>query len=433
MAEKHYDWADGEIPFIEAHSLAKHRILRRYIEIYVEVLMSNPKRERLALTLVDGFAGGGVYRQRKNDELHFGSPLILLRTVPVAEANVNRSRKKQVIVDARYEFVEKNSNTVAYLRRTIAEHCPTALSQGRVHVREGVFEDELDSIIRQISQRGRKPRAIFILDQYGYSDVPLAAVQRIFESLPNAEVFMTLAVGWISAYLSQARDAVGYMSRSMGIDECPLTVAEIEALYLQTDDESRRKQLFVQRILYETFAKKAGAAFFTPFFIMSRGSNRPYWFLHLANNWRANNEVKKLHWSLENHFEHYGGPGTNMMMLGYDPHRDGDLLAQGSFDFGSTAEKQTRAALHEDIPKRVLKRHPDGISFRQLFEATTNEMPGTESMLADVVSELVRRGDLAKIGGAGEMRRPGTRAHHDDIIRPRGQKYFDFIKDPKNR
>jgi hypothetical protein len=77
--------------------------------------------------------------------------------------------------------------------------------------------------------------------------------------------------------------------------------------------------LAIQTTLHEAFATQSGAAFYTPFFIKSGGSNRSYWFLHLANNARANDVVKDLHWKKSNHFKHYGRSGMRMLMLGFDP------------------------------------------------------------------------------------------------------------------
>ena len=61
MPRSHYEWPEGRSSHIEEHSLAKHRILREYILDYIRILTSNPKRERLHLDIIDGFAGGGTY------------------------------------------------------------------------------------------------------------------------------------------------------------------------------------------------------------------------------------------------------------------------------------------------------------------------------------------------------------------------------------
>jgi three-Cys-motif partner protein len=60
VARKHYKWIPGEQPPpLGRHSIAKHNVLRAYLEKYVAILAGRPVQERLKLTLVDGFAGGG--------------------------------------------------------------------------------------------------------------------------------------------------------------------------------------------------------------------------------------------------------------------------------------------------------------------------------------------------------------------------------------
>ena len=77
MPQKHYEWKLGDkLPEIGAHSLAKHRILRRYIERYIEIVTAISWQEQLSITFVDGYAGGGRYAHGR--ETVPGSPLILL-------------------------------------------------------------------------------------------------------------------------------------------------------------------------------------------------------------------------------------------------------------------------------------------------------------------------------------------------------------------
>jgi three-Cys-motif partner protein len=79
MNHDHHTWRIGEeLPQIRGHSLAKHRVLKAYLERYVSVLSANPRQEQLKLTLVDGFAGGGLYLDSRTKEERPGSPLIML-------------------------------------------------------------------------------------------------------------------------------------------------------------------------------------------------------------------------------------------------------------------------------------------------------------------------------------------------------------------
>lgn len=410
MGVKHYGWGGGEIPEIGPHSLAKHRILREYVQRYIQVLTARHGMEVLRMTLVDGFAGGGEYKDPRARIITPGSPLILIDAVRAAEAAVNISRTKPVKVDARYFFVEKEAAVAHHLREVLLKRGDGPKDDGVVQLLEGPFESHLDSIISNIQSRGTACRAIFVLDQYGYTAVPSSTLARIFSALPNAEIFLTLAVGWITAYLPDTQTA----AEKLGLS--PEAIAQVRATEeaLNAGETVRRPDMLaIQRILHHGFTTEVGSRFYTPFFIISRESNRPYWFLHMANSPRANDVVKTLHWELENHFQHFGGAG--LTMLGYDPLADPEHTSQFGFAFDNEARTRTLSALVADLPARIACR-PDGLPFHELHQQLCNETPATSAMIAESVRTLCEGGELSKRGGEGERRAPSTLPKGDDIV-----------------
>ena len=106
MPRKEYDWSRGPAE-LAPHSLAKHTILREYIERYIQILTRNGTLPNLRVSLIDGFAGGGEYVIRgQGGKIHEGSPLILINAVRTAVARIDAERKKPIAVDAEYIFVE---------------------------------------------------------------------------------------------------------------------------------------------------------------------------------------------------------------------------------------------------------------------------------------------------------------------------------------
>lgn len=58
-----------------------------------------------------------------------------------------------------------------------------------------------------------------------------------------------------------------------------------------------------------------------------------------------------LHWSMQNHFQHFGKAGFEML-LGFDPSRvNGSPMLP--FDFGSGAASLTHESLLIELPKRL--------------------------------------------------------------------------------
>lgn len=410
MPKKEYGWEGGNVPIIGEHSLAKHRILREYVQKYIEILTRNPRIERLKLTLVDGFAGGGIYQRSGQSALHFGSPAILIEATAAAQVEVNKVRHKPVTILPTYVFVDKNPTNIAVLEETLRKHVYPAHPGVAPTILTGVFEDKLAAIVDSIKQDGRAHRAIFLLDQYGYTAVPLSSLQLIFRELPKAEVFLTLAVGWIAAYLRDAASAREVVRNSLGV-RAEATEDEIEERLLGGDGSDVKLRI-VQKVLHDSFVKQSGAKYATPFFIVSRESHRPYWFLHLANSSKANDVVKELHWTIQNHFSHYGDAGLGM--LGFDPYRE-PVPGQLSFAFDSIAKQRTEQSLLQQLPDRIGS-YAAGVQFSDLFGAVTNETPATKEMLRAVLTMLCREGELSKYGGSGEQRRSETPVRDDDVV-----------------
>ena len=101
MAKKHYDWKNGPSA-IQQHSIAKHRILQSYLAAYFKTLACLPNQDELRLSLVDGFAGGGLYFHNDTKALIHGSPLVCLAATKEAEFKLNQNRRKSIRLDVSY-------------------------------------------------------------------------------------------------------------------------------------------------------------------------------------------------------------------------------------------------------------------------------------------------------------------------------------------
>ena len=205
MPRENHKWVPGEEPpKIRPHSLAKHRVIDAYLRRYVDVLTQNRRIPEFRLTLVDGFSGGGVYRDWKTGERQPGSPMIMLEAMRDAAIAAQEKRSKEFNLDVEYFFIEKKPTFFSYLESTLREsEFQTFLGQ-QVHLLRGNFVEQLPAILQQIRQRGRGERAIFLLDQFGYKDVPMPEIRRIFSELKNAEVILTFATDAMINYLSES-------------------------------------------------------------------------------------------------------------------------------------------------------------------------------------------------------------------------------------
>ena len=330
MGRKNHDWKIGqEPPLIRPHSLAKHRVLRSYLEQYVKVLTSNPRQEQFRLTLIDGFAGGGRYLDSRTKEERSGSPLIMLEAMEKAAQECQNERSKPFNLDVQFIFIEKDPDALAYLRETLLASRFAKLIGDKIQIVPGDFISNIAKTVEFVKQRGRANRAIYVLDQFGYVDVPFSTIREILATLDNAEIMLTLATDFLIDYLTDSPSTQKVIEKA-GLALSPAQIA--------TAKENRDWRRCIQRLLHREIVEKTGAAFYTPFFIRSADSHRDFWLVHLSGHFRARDVMVGLHWKENNCFAHYGGAGLGM--LGYDERDDSGITKQSTlpgFFFDETA------------------------------------------------------------------------------------------------
>ena len=130
-------YPDEPPPLIEEHSRAKLTVLRSYLRAYFDKLGANWNREEFKLDLVDGFAGGGTFRD--GEAIVPGSPLILLEEAESARDRLNRNRAKPLHFDCKYYFVDVEAAHTDHLRKALDER-GYPVDDEKIVVRNSRFE-----------------------------------------------------------------------------------------------------------------------------------------------------------------------------------------------------------------------------------------------------------------------------------------------------
>ncbi|WP_167284994.1 three-Cys-motif partner protein TcmP [Marilutibacter alkalisoli] len=416
-----YNWKFDIPPEIDEHSIAKHRVLRRYVENYIQILCLNPRRECLRLVVVDGFCGGGLY-QTSSGEPHLGSPLILRQALQAGRAFVQTRRVEMGMhrpfdLEATLHLNDNDADAIKSLRAQLAT-CPKNEWAPTTHVTQLDFNMAAAQLITAYKHSRRSPRIIFVLDQYGFTQTTLPVMKSIFTTFPKAEIVLTFAVDALTNFASpETRELYRRILAKTGFDE----VVSAERLTELKAEDHGAKHVIQTLLLREVFPQ-TGAAYATPFFVIPRQSRRGYWLVHLANNTRANDEMKRLHWQEHNHFMHFGAEGVGI--LAFDPVRL-DETPQYTFDFGDIAQQRTSSALHHDLPKLVHDQFSAGTNVGTLLERIANETPATRDMVQQVLFELGRTGEIEMRTQHGRQRKHVDRLQLLDEIHPRRQ-FFLF-------
>lgn len=419
MVKKAYEWsADGAPAQIAQHSVAKHEVLKAYLLEYLQTLVSSPHQDAMRVTLVDGFAGGGIYSHEDTGERVLGSPFAFLNTVREAQALMSMQRTKplQMLVD--YVFIEKHPDGFASLQKTLRDEGFGERFGTDIHLHQGGFEDHAAAIIQFIKGKSpRKGRSLFLLDQYGYSDVPLPMIRNILRELPRSEVILTFAVDSFINFVSDTPQSRKTL-QSMGIPDVfkGRSVREIKV----NEPEFR---LFIQSRLYQSLIEKTGAQYYTVFFIRTTGHG-DYWLVHLSQHPKARDVMTGVHWKSNNDFLHYGGAGIDMFqgaILRYHTRRDDDFLGQNALPFGfdDPAAEASVKALMEQLPRRI---HVDAsLTLGELFATTCNTSPADSDKYKHALARLIELKEIDAFSPEGRRRLKATTLTHADRLTPSRQ------------
>ena len=389
---------NGKPPPILPHSKAKLEVLRRYLQAYFDRLNTNRSREEFKLDLIDGFAGGGTFRD--GNTLISGSPLIMLEETKKAEEQLNQNRPKPLHIDCKFYFVEKEKAHTDHLQKTLKER-GYSVDGEHIVVRNGLFEDEIEGILNSIRQRQpRAGRSIFLLDQTGFMHVKWNLISRIFEELAAAEVILTFAVDALIRFRKEKQN-IDYLKRELQISD-----SKINEL-IQSENERGSKAL-IQRALREPIRARSGANFDTPFFICPAQSRRALWFLHLSRHPTARNVMMQQHWEIYNTFEHYGSGGLDM--LGTDALKDPDASL---FRFMNHDKLQMVEELLDSLPKELfILASAQPLTVDAFRYSISNRTAATFEHLNQVLVELYKAGEVEILGANGKPKSKSRSLRH---------------------
>lgn len=417
----HYDWVVGNPPpLLKRHSEVKHALLRNYLVEYFLTLVSMPQQEKIRLTIVDGFCGGGLYINEDGIEVP-GSPLVILEAIKEAAVlvNVRQDRRKPIQIDLELICIDECSHALAFLRKTLEQRGYGAdLAADRIRLVPGDFARHCDAAIQRAHDRSRVAgRALFVLDQYGYSAVPVVCLRDIFAKLKHAEVLLTFYIDSLINYLSEKN--LADFERSIGI-RTSLSAKEIDEV-----KQSPSWRVHLQSSLYQDLTSQCSARFFTPFFIRPERGHGDFWLLHLSQHWKARDVMAGTHWRHHNHFAHYGRPGFHMFTTGYIGKFDDEGKLQRGFDFSEMAATVSKDTMMAQIPSMLFD-GAEGMTFEQFFLQLINTTPATRSMVESTLLALNEGGDITILDETGGASRARVHLKPEHVLRLPSQRSFSF-------
>jgi three-Cys-motif partner protein len=440
MSKGGYDWELGKPPpLIEPHTIVKQNIYQNYIEQYIKTLNQNPNRQSVfKFAVVDAFAGGGLYRDANGDE-HQGSPVKIIEGIKNGKELVNLNRKNSPFkfkFKSKVFFIEKKKPVFEYLKNHLSnlEYAPE--NRDDIKIIKDNFENVYLNIVKDISdEMGKNVRSIFILDQYGYADVPFVSIRKIFDLLPNSEVILTLAVNHLIDYISDPEAEIRKETQlnmfseaepNKKIEYAKQVKNYVEKLGLDLKELQEDKASYprtyrgvIQTKLLEKLILLSNAKYYVPFFLGESGNHREMWLVHLSKHPEARSVMTNI---LHQHandkkaiISHYGE--LDLDMLGFIGQKD--IIGQPSlfenkddFNFSDKDIEKMSQAIQEDIPRRL---HGKEITFKDFYANYANHCLASKEQLLDISKYLLKLKEIEAIGKKGKPRR--SHMELSDIIR----------------
>ncbi len=167
---------------LDPHTLAKHRIIRAYLNAWLPIMMqAHGARGGKRILIIDGFAGPGEYVTGEE-----GTPIIAIK------AYLEHRARASMKIDLICLFIEEDEERARHLEEVAIpklEHQPKNIL---IHVRNASFDEAMTELLDGIQQDGKSLAPAFaIVDPFGFSATPMSVVARILGE-PRSEVMVTL-------------------------------------------------------------------------------------------------------------------------------------------------------------------------------------------------------------------------------------------------
>lgn len=412
--KKNFTWKVGEpLPKIESHTDRKLEVIEQYLDVYFDTVTANRRMETLRITIVDGFCGGGLYQN--GSEIRVGSPFALLNAVKRAKIRVNAERHKPLNIVAHYYFSDANKFHMAALREELLKSEFSEHVDESIILQTGEFEALLPKIITDIKRRQHKGRSFFVLDQWGYKDVPISCLRQIFTKLDKPEAILTFSIDALLNYLRTDGSGLEGL-RQFGVTD------KFVSMWQSLKHDENFGRATAQRTVMETLRNGSGAHFFTPFMMFSKTDNRWMLLAHLSKHQAARDKMLSVHWDKQNHFKHIGK--GSLFELGFD-HRlfeSKDAL----FSFRDDDESKLIGELQNELPTKIIDNMTDGVlEVEQLLSNIGNQTAAQNKTIFGVLQTLSAEGDIEVIKKDGGFKRKSTMVEVSDrLIRSKQQKFI---------
>lgn len=408
--------ADGsDLPSVEAHTKARHRVTEDYVKDWIITLCGNNIGKSKKVTLIDGFCGGGMYVDEETQERWPGSPIRLLRSVKEGLEFVKQYRgKPNYELDAKFIFVDSKKEHIECLKKQIFSSELGDYAQEKCDFICSEFEIILPKIMTELKQR--RGSSLFILDPTGYTDVSMHAVRTII-NLGKTEILYTFMIDFITRFVRQRettlRNAFTEILEADGF---------FKNLSSEVNFETQDKKGYIRNETLRLFRQRGRATYAYSFALLPSAGIVKYYLIHLATNPTAQKVIKFSLWAHNNLDLAY--------QFRYSTHGLGFRSTQyyeANLSLLNIEDDNTNICIQNlgDDLIPLIDSHTNGIDLRRLHETTMQKNPATFNHYIEYLLMQRDYGEIEILRGGKPTRAKNLKA--DDVIcRPSQQTLFDM-------
>jgi three-Cys-motif partner protein len=292
---------------LDAHTRAKHEILRRYLEAWTAILGLGGFR---TIVYVDGFAGPGIY-----DNGEDGSPIIALKAALRHQARIS--------AELRFLFIEHDRKRAAQL-----DACVSALvlpDRFKVRIVEGMtFEQGFRAHLLERYRSAQKPLppTFAFIDPFGWTGVPFALVKEILAN-KSCEVLFNFMYEEINRFIEHPDQARNF-------DDL-FGTADWRGVSRIADPRARRE--FLHGLYVRQLREQAGARHVRSVEMRNKKDATDYFLFFATNSPKGMEKMKEAMWKVDESGEFRFSDATNpRQTLLFSPRPDFDALRRSIVD-----------------------------------------------------------------------------------------------------
>jgi len=259
----------------DPHTLAKHEILKRYLQAWFPILGSKYRR----VVYLDGFAGPGIY-----DDGSKGSPVIALECLLTHKLRPQLLKRTEFV----FIFIERDKKRKEILERVLKEFFPDLPENVKPHVINAEFAPTMNDILDDLERHGARLAPTFaFLDPFGYAGLPLGTIQRML-GYKSCEVLINFNYKSINRFVQISDKREEIFDELFGTGEWRKV--------RQIKDPQQRRSFLIE--LYKRQLKQF-SRYVSSFEMIDKNNQVLYDLVFATNHWKGLEVMKEAMWKVD--------------------------------------------------------------------------------------------------------------------------------------